>query len=557
MIRRSYFANMLGRLVLLAGIPAIVLPALFILDEYRTGERHLKESARQIHSNLVQNSKEGLLTGQVDHYLLPLASSTLLSPEVAGVVFSDVDGKCLLCVTKDQTQATKKSMESFHPEEKSPLSGKVSLQGEPFFFVTGPVKAWKMPRAEQLFGLENKRTETTLGTVTLFVTPEMLMATLRARFYQSLVLVCVFLLLASGAALLIARRVTSPVVELIEAFRQLEGGNFTPSLSEPREAELLLLVHQFRVTAMRIRDLIKEKDSYSSQLLATAEELEDLNDNLEQKIAERTQSLQNANEMLELSNRKTQEADRLKSEFLANMSHELRTPLNAVIGFSELLLEKVPGPVTQDQEQCLQDILNAGKHLLRLINEILDLSKVEAGKMPLSFTTLGVDALVDDMQNLFRPLLAKKKQQLLATCQDPAASVYTDQHKLRQILINLLSNANKFSPERSRIWLEVLDRPDLHLFRVRDEGIGIPADQLGTVFEAFRQVDGTMSRTQEGTGLGLTLCKKFTEILGGVLTVKSILNKGTTFTLHLPKDPSKALDESYLEEAENGESACS
>jgi|GEM_PF-1345131 len=556
MIHRGYFSNMLGRLVLLAGIPSIVLPALFILDEYRTGERHLKESARQIQTNLVQNSKEGLLTGQVDHYLLPLANSALLNPEVAGVVFSDADGRPLLCVARGRDQAVKKAMESFTGDKSQP-EGRASLLGERYFFVTGPVKAWKMPRAEQLFGLESKRTETTLGTVTLFVTPEMLMATLRARLYQSLFLVCLFLLLASVAALLIARRVTSPVEELIEAFRQLEGGNFTPSLSEPREAEILLLVHQFRQTAMRIRDLIKEKDSYSAQVLATAQELEDLNDNLEQKIAERTQSLQNANEMLELSNRKIQEADRLKSEFLANMSHELRTPLNAVIGFSELLLEKVPGPVTPDQEQCLQDILNAGKHLLALINEILDLSKVEAGKMPLSFTTLGVDALLDDMQNLFKPLFAKKKQQLLTTSQDPRASVYTDQHKLRQILINLLSNANKFSPERSRIWLDVGDRSDHHIFRVRDEGIGIPADQLGTVFEAFRQVDGTMSRTQEGTGLGLTLCKKFTEILGGVLAVQSALDKGTTFTLYLPKDPSKALDETYIEEAENGESACS
>jgi len=168
-----------------------------------------------------------------------------------------------------------------------------------------------------------------------------------------------------------------------------------------------------------------------------------------------------------------------------------------------------------------------------------------------------VDVLLDEMQNLFKPLLGKKKQQLLATCQDPKSTVYTDQHKLRQILINLLSNANKFSPERSRIWLDVNERSDHHIFRVRDEGIGIPTDQLSTIFEAFRQLDGTMSRSQEGTGLGLTLCKKFTEILGGVLTVQSAPGRGTTFTLYLPKDPSRALDEAYLEEVENGESACS
>lgn len=554
MIRRSYFRTMLGRLLLLAGIPSVVLPALFLLDEYRSGVRHLQEVARQIQANLVQNSKEGFLTGQVEHYLRPLADSALTSPEVGGVVFRAADGKALLSAARPRDEALSRAMESFVPAQAG--QGEARLADTRLYYVTGPVKAWKMASAEALFGLESKRTETVLGSVTLFMTPASLMESLKTRSLQSLALVCLFLLLATFAALLIARRVTYPVEELGEAFRQLEAGNFAPSLTDPQEAELLVLVQQFRQTAARVRALIKEKEVYAIQLLTTAQELEDLNSNLEQKIVERTQSLQNANEMLELSNRKTQEADRLKSEFLANMSHELRTPLNAVIGFSELLIEQVPGPITPSQEQCLQDVLNAGRHLLQLINEILDLSKVEAGKMPVSHTTLPVDSILDDVQNLFKPLLSKKKQELVVSCAAPSATIYTDQHKLKQILINLLSNAHKFSGEGRRIWLDVEKQPAIHVFRVRDEGIGMPEDQLGAIFEAFRQLDGTMSRPQEGTGLGLTLCKKFTELLGGVLTVRSKVGMGTTFTLYLPEDPQVSLDEADVKDADDGQSAC-
>ncbi len=551
----SYFRSMLFRLLLLAGVPALVFPAFFIINEYRAGKRHLAEMCLQIQENIAATSKEGFLTEQVDHYLVPLAQSALLNPDIQAVAFRRPDGTLLLWRSKGEGKADLE-LQAFDPRGSAPRRGTVVVGGQRYFYAYGPSRGWRMKGAEQMFGLEQARTETTLGTVLVIASPSGLVARVRLRLIQSLAALCLILMVASLAAYLIATRVTRPVEELIAGFREIERGHFTPALTRPKQRELLLLVQQFGETATRIRDLIQEKDSYAVQLMATAQELEDLNESLEEKIAERTQALTNANEMLELSNRKIQEADRLKSEFLANMSHELRTPLNAVIGFSELLLEKIPGPVTPPQEQCLADILNAGQHLLQLINEILDLSKVEAGKMPLSYSTQRVADLVAEVGMMFKPILDKKRHELIVSTEDPDRSIYTDQHKLKQILINLLSNAHKFSPEGSPIRLSVTHGPGWHAITVRDEGPGIAKEHQGTVFEAFRQLDGTMSRTQEGTGLGLTLCKRFAELLGGGIILKSEPGHGASFTLLLPVEPSRALDARQIMAVFDGEGAC-
>lgn len=554
-MQHSYFRSMLVRLLLLAGIPSLVFSTLFILDEYRAGEIHLEQMSRQIYTNIAQSSKEGFLTEQVRNYLVPLAESALLNPEMQGVLFRRSDGSVLLWKGKGD-EALQAKMKAFKPPAGTLVQGKTEIAGRTLFYVSGPVSAWRMKGAAELFGLEKKRSEVPLGTVTLLATPEGLMRALRARIFQSLAVILVFLLAVSVVAYFMARRITRPVEELIEGFRQLEKGDYKPDLSDPHQYELALLVDQFRQTASRLEALMREKDSYSRQLLATAQELADLNETLEQKIAERTQSLENANEMLGLSNRRIQEADRLKSEFLANMSHELRTPLNAVIGFSELLLEKIPGPVTPDQEQCLQDILSAGTHLLTLINEILDLSKVEAGKMPLSYSIMDVESLAVEIQTLFKPILEKKNQAFLVEIRQAEHRVYTDPNKLKQILINLLSNAHKFSPPGSRISLAIDHQSGRHVFSVTDEGPGIPEEKQKLVFEAFRQLDGTTSRSQEGTGLGLTLCQRFTELLGGVITLRSAVGRGSTFTVYLPEEPEKALRTGDFMVADDGKGAC-
>lgn len=551
---RSYFRRTAIWFLLLAGVPSLLLPALFLFDEFRTGEAHLQAMAWQLQTNLAQNSKQGFLTGQVEHELAPMAEAVCANPEVAAVVFRDQDGRLLYAAVAGD-KALRDAVEAFVPDNGKLAQGRLSAGGGTLFYVSGPVTTWRMADAEQLFGFEKNRQKRLLGTATLFATSRQLIQSLRMRMLESLFVVALMLALSGIVAFRLARRVTRPVYDLVRGFQEVTGGNFDPEIPEPKEPILQILARQFRQSVHHIKDLMKEKDAYSQQLLATAQELEELNDTLEQKIASRTQSLENAVQMLELTNRRIQEADRLKSEFLANMSHELRTPLNAIIGFSELLLERIPGPIVVEQEQCLQDILNSGQHLLKLINEILDLSKVEAGKMPVTFTTLPFSAVLAEIQALFRPLLAKKHQSLVVDCPAPEALVYTDQNKLKQILINLLSNAHKFSPEGAEVTLAIHSDALCHRIEVADRGIGIPKEHIQHIFEAFRQLDGSTSRSQEGTGLGLTLCKRFSELLGGKLIVESAVGQGSTFTLALPLDPSSPMRGYLPKETADGHSA--
>jgi len=548
-LARSYFRRTATWFLLLAGVPSVILPALFLLDEYRSGLRALKEMGHQLQAGLAQSTKEGFLTGEPGFFETPTAA-LLANPEVAAVIFRDEAG-AVLYAAGPASQAVLSAAPPV-PEPDGRAEGRVEGPTGKLYYVGGEVRSWRMGDAEQLFGLSPSRTERRLGTLTLYLSPQTLVAALKLRALQSLIAVALFLGGAALVAFYLARRVTAPVYDLVRGFQEVDGGNFHPEVAEPDEPILSVLVSQFHHTVQRVRELIREKDVYGEQLLMTARELEELNDTLERKIAERTHSLENAVAMLEYSNRKIQEADRLKSEFLANMSHELRTPLNAVIGFSELMLERIPGPLTADQEQCLGDILHSGQHLLKLINEILDLSKVEAGKMPVNFTTRRMDEVLGEVQALFRPLLTKKGQTLRLSCASPQTPVYTDQHKLKQILINLLSNAHKFSPEKAEVVLVAESDEVGHRFTVEDRGIGIPAEHLEHIFEAFRQLDGSSSRIQEGTGLGLTLCRRFSELLGGSLAVQSRVGAGSTFTLLLPLDPSRPLAREEVAETSDG-----
>jgi signal transduction histidine kinase len=215
------------------------------------------------------------------------------------------------------------------------------------------------------------------------------------------------------------------------------------------------------------------------------------------------------------------------------MSHELRTPLNAIIGFSEVLAEGMFGDVNEKQAEYLRDILESGRHLLSLINDILDLSKIEAGRMELEVTDFDLPAAIDNALTLVRERAGRRGIALQAALDPRLGEVRADERKIKQVVLNLLSNAVKFTPEGGRI--EVRARPaegDVEV-SVSDTGIGIaPADQ-GAVFEEFRQV-GASAAKQEGTGLGLALCRKFIELHGGRIWVNSQVGVGSTFTFTLP-----------------------
>jgi len=222
-----------------------------------------------------------------------------------------------------------------------------------------------------------------------------------------------------------------------------------------------------------------------------------------------------------------------KSEFLANMSHELRTPLNAIIGFSEVLSDRMFGELNEKQEEYLKDISASGTHLLSLINDILDLSKIEAGRMELELTEFDLPTAIENALMLVRERAGRRSVTFQTNIDDRLGQIQADERKVRQVVLNLLSNAIKFTPEGGRIDVGAVSKDGLVEISVSDTGIGIAPEEQETVFEEFRQV-GTAAKKVEGTGLGLTLCRKFVELHGGKIWVKSQLGTGSTFTFTIP-----------------------
>jgi signal transduction histidine kinase/CheY-like chemotaxis protein len=263
-------------------------------------------------------------------------------------------------------------------------------------------------------------------------------------------------------------------------------------------------------------------------------DIEQMNADLERKVLERTSELEVLNRKMQDSNRELERANSLKSEFLANMSHELRTPLNAVIGFSELLLDPNFGALTDDQRGYAADIHASGRHLLGLINDILDLSKIEAGKMPMLREVFEIGPVVDEAMALLRVEAGRKSLALGARVPHPEDRLDADRSKVKQILSNLLSNAVKFTPARGRVTLTVERARDAVVFVVEDSGIGIRPEDQERIFEAFTQVDGSLSRQHQGTGLGLTLVRRFVELHGGRLRLESAPDRGSRFYVELP-----------------------
>lgn len=237
---------------------------------------------------------------------------------------------------------------------------------------------------------------------------------------------------------------------------------------------------------------------------------------------------------LKAQNEELEKASRAKSDFLARMSHELRTPLNVVMGFAELMLDEVPGEINDEQRQCLDDILTSGRHLLGLINEVLDLTKVEAGKVELKLQDVALAEVVESVTSAMTALLSQRKQSLEVSLDDGLPLVRADEARLRQVLFNLLSNASKFTPDGGRLKIEASAKNGWCQVNVSDNGTGIKEENLKQIFEPFYQADDAISRERKGTGLGLTLVKEIVEMHGGRILVESEYGKGSSFIFTLP-----------------------
>jgi len=325
----------------------------------------------------------------------------------------------------------------------------------------------------------------------------------------SLAIVLISGVLAALAAWLVARSFSRPIEELTAAAHEVSSGNLH------RRAEVR--------SNNEIGDLARDFNAMTGQLGEMIE-------TMDEKVRLRTAELAEARDQAE-------EANRTKSAFLANMSHELRTPMNAIIGYSEMLTEEMQDLGQDEFIPDLKKIHSAGKHLLGLINDVLDLSKIEAGKMTIYCETIDVATMVQEVESTVLPLVKKNDNHLEVELPADAGTMHSDLTKIRQMLFNLLSNASKFT-EKGKLRLVVTrsveNGADWLRFAVSDSGIGMTAEQMGRLFKAFSQADASTTRKFGGTGLGLAISREFCQLLGGDITVSSTPGEGSTFTIALP-----------------------
>lgn len=316
------------------------------------------------------------------------------------------------------------------------------------------------------------------------------------------------------------RRITHTMTRLAEG---AQSGTIPETHRQSEIGEMARAVLVFKETV----------DQNAQEISRVNHDLQSLNDNLEGLVEERTRDAEAARDQ-------AIEASRAKSTFLANMSHELRTPLNAVIGYSELLLETAEDEGWEGADSDLNRIRSSGKHLLSLINHILDLSKIEAGKMEVFLESFQVREMVRDVENTAAPLAQQNGNELVINCPDDIGAMHSDMTKVRQVLFNLLSNACKFTKD-GKVVMQVRRDPagaEEHLeFQVTDTGIGMTPDELSAIFDAFQQADASTTREFGGTGLGLAITKTFCGLLGGGVAAASTQGEGSTFTVRLPANP--------------------
>ena len=382
------------------------------------------------------------------------------------------------------------------------------------YWVTAPITGWK---------------------VVLDVPYSTLLAPVRSLAWRLGTVGGAGLLLLVGVVALVARRVAAPLQQLTRSAAELEAGQ----LDREKLSPLLRRGDE-------VGDLGRGFTRMAEEIRKREESLAAWNANLEQTVTARTAELKHAVDDAEEAREQAQEANKTKSAFLANMSHELRTPMNAIIGYSEMLLEEAEETGEKWMESDLQKILSSAKHLLQLINDILDLSKIEAGRMTVFLEPVDIAQTAKDVAATVEPLVAKNNNNFELHCAPDAGSMRTDLTKLRQTLFNLLSNASKFT-ENGKITLAIKGRPDgMVSFAVTDTGIGMTPEQLGKLFGEFVQADASTTRKYGGTGLGLAISRKFCRMLGGDITVESAVGKGSTFTAILPveaKEPAPEIVE--------------
>lgn len=374
---------------------------------------------------------------------------------------------------------------------------------------------------------EGYRAGALAGALVIAIPMKMKEASLNKSITQTILLTIAAIVFSAGVIIYHANRFVAKPIESLTRFAQRLGqGDLS---ARPEEV----------VAFGEIREL-------TDRFADMAQKLQELYDNMDQMVRERTAELARANREMERANRELARVSQYKSEFLANMSHELRTPLTAILAFTGEILDKNPENLDREQREYLHDIKESGHQLLGLINDLLDLSKIESGKMSLKLMETDVGELAVNVEKLLRPLAVEKGIEIRTEVRD-TEPVIADREKVRQVIQNLLGNAIKFSPAGSAVELEVCGEPEGPgegrecsggvIVRVRDRGPGIPPGEKERIFDVFYQYDRGLTRQVRGTGLGLALVKKIVETHRGRVEVESSEGGGSVFTVFWPSVP--------------------
>ena len=471
-------------------------------------------------------------------------------PQIRFCAIFDIEGRQLQASAttpawvKDKLQNLDGVQVSFHPQDRLLLAA-------------GPV-------------LSRDLSQRRLGTVLVGIDTDEIQMFVQQNARLGLWASLIALILGIGVAVYLANQFILPLLQLTEAVHQVAQGDLEAVELQIRSGdELEGLGRSFEVMTNKLRvsrDEIERQNRLlefrvqerTRQLMETIWELEEIRSNLEnlvhertkgleesqialkawaetleEKVKEKTQELTELNESLLASFQKLQQVDRMKDEFLANMSHELRTPLNAVIGFSGLLLQDSAGRLPDDVKDDLEIILQNGRSLLTMIDSILDLSKIEAGKIEIEVQEIDPFQLIEEVKSLATGLILDRPIRFSYEPPPWKVMVAGDPVRLKQVLTNLIGNAIKFT-EQGEVLVQCERREGLLRIRIKDSGIGMSTEEMGRLFKPFQQVDGSITRRFGGTGLGLALSQRLMQLMGGRILAESEKGRGSTFILEMP-----------------------